>query len=220
MLRIDSEQKRIELKGQTLQKTNPVNGKRCQATAESVFNLARKQWLMGKRINIADIAKDAGVSRITLYRWFGNRDQLIEDILWSIAGPEFQRLIRDTPGIGIDHIINVHRSFMIGIARLEPLRQFIINNPTEIIRCSTTDPKSSHGRHTRAVEAHLLDQAARGHINLPISACKLAETMVYTNAVLLYSAIIGGHSLSVIELACAIDRAILVSGIPDDPTIF
>lgn len=208
------------MKSQPLKKGNSSNGKRRQVTAKTAFNLARKYWLKGKRINIADLAKDAGVSRITLYRWLGNREQLIEDILWSIAGPEFQRIIRETPGKGVEHIINVHRSFMIGMARLEPLRQFITENPTQIIRCSTTDPKSSHGRHTKAVEAHLEDQAALGHLKLPIPAHKLAETIVYTNAVLLYSAIIGGHSLSVIEIACSLDRLILMGGIPEDPTIF
>ncbi len=209
------------MKNNAKPKKSASKGKRNRVTPEKAFRTARTYWLKGKRISIAELANDMGLSRITLYRWFGNRDQLIEDILWSMAGPNFKQCIRETPGTGVDHIVNVHRNFLIGIARFEPMRRYIEENPFAILRSHTTsDIKTSHGRHIRAVEAHLLEQERLGHITLPISAFKLAETIVYTNASLLYSAIIGHHSLSVIELACAIDRMLLMGDIPEDPTIF
>jgi len=107
---------------------------------------------------------------------------------------------------------------MVAIAKFEPMVRFIKENPTMAWRIQTKDIKTCHGRHIKAVEAHLLDQVARGYIELPLPAMQMAETIVYTNTALIYSAIIGGHSMSVIELACAIDRMMLMGNIPEDPT--
>jgi AcrR family transcriptional regulator len=194
-----------------------ANADRPPATPLGVFKLARKYWLEGKRISIGDLAREVGVSRVTLYRWVGSKERLIEEILWSFARPTFENAVQETPGTGVEHIMGVHRRFMTALATFEPMRRFILQNPTTAIRIQTDkDPQSAHSRLIAATAAHLEEQASRGYFQLPAPARKLAEMIIYTNGALIYSAIIGDRATAAIEQACAISRMLLMGMLPDD----
>ncbi len=196
-----------------------ANMDRPQPTPLGVFKLARQYWLDGRRISIGDLAKEVGVSRVTLYRWVGSREGLIEEILWSFAKPTFENAIQETPGNGVAHILGVHRRFMNDLADFEPLRRYVYENPTAAIRIQTSkDPKSCHNRIIDAASNHIEDQVAKGFIKLPAPAKKLAEMMVHANGALLYSAIIGGHTAAAIDQACAINHMLLLGKLPDEPS--
>jgi len=191
-----------------------ANADHPQANPLAVFKLARRKWLEGKRISIGDLAKEVGVSRVTLYRWVGSKDRLIEEILWSFAKPSFEKAIRQSPGKGVDQIIEVHRRFMTELAAFVPMRQFIHENPNVAVRIQTKDPMSTHGRLIELSAAHISHQAAMGYCSLPTPALELAEMIIYTNGGLLYGAIIGERSTSAaIELACFLTRLLLTSKI-------
>ena len=195
-----------------------ANMDRPQPTPLGVFELARNYWLEGRRISIGDLAKEVGVSRVTLYRWVGSREGLIEEILWSFAKPSFETAIQETPGHGVAHIVEVHRHFLSYLADFEPLRRYVRENPTVAIRIQTSkDPKSCHNRLINAITNHIEDQVAKGFIKLPAPAQKLAEMMVHANGALLYSAIIAGRPEVAVDQACAINNMLLLGKLPDEP---
>ncbi|MBI5063573.1 MAG: TetR family transcriptional regulator, partial [Desulfatitalea sp.] len=138
-----------------------ANMDRPQPTPLGVFKLARKFWLEGRRVSIGDLAKEVGVSRVTLYRWVGSREGLIEEIFCSFAKPTFENAVQETPGNGVTHIVGVHRHFMSALAEFEPLQRYVCENPTVAIRIQTSkDPKSCHNRVINAAADHIEDQAA------------------------------------------------------------
>lgn len=187
-----------------------ANAHRPQATPLEVFKLARKQWLEGKRISIGDLANAVGVSRVTLYRWVGSKERLIEEILWSYAKPTFENAVKETPGHGVDYIVESHRRFITDLGTFEPMRRFVYENPTAAIRIQTNDPMSAHGRVIEATVAQLKEQEAQGHLKLPAPAERMAEMMVFTNGALLYSALVGGRDpIPAIDQACIIIRLLL-----------
>jgi AcrR family transcriptional regulator len=191
-----------------------ANADHPQATPLTVFKLARLRWLNGKRISIGDLAKEVGVSRVTLYRWVGSKDRLVEEILWSFAKPSFEKAIKETPGIGVEHIVAVHRRFMTELTSFEPMRRFIHQNPNVAVRIQTRDPMSAHGRLIELTGSHIAAQAEAGPCDLPGAPYELAEMMVYTNGSLLYGAIIGERSkAAAIELACSLSRLLLTTKI-------
>lgn len=63
------------LAGDALERSTP--------TPAAAFARAREMFRAGERIDMAKIAEDLGVARTTLYRWTGDRDQLISDVLWA-----------------------------------------------------------------------------------------------------------------------------------------
>lgn len=191
-----------------------ANVDRPPATPLGVFKLARRYWLQSKRIGIGELAKEVGVSRVTLYRWVGSKERLIEEVLWSFAKPAFAQAIMETLGTGVEHIVGVHRHFMTTLSTFQPMRRFIIENPTVALRIQTKDPKSAHGRVIEAAAAHISEQEHRGYMRLPSSASKIAEMIVYASGALLYSGIIGDRASTAIEQACAINRMLLLGEIP------
>ncbi|MBI5064315.1 MAG: transcriptional regulator [Desulfatitalea sp.] len=187
-----------------------ANPERPQATPLDVFKLARKFWLEGKRISIGDLAKGVGVSRVTLYRWVESKDRLVEEVLWSFAKPTFENAIKESPGSGVEHVVEVHRRLMTALGTFEPMRRFICDNPKTAIRIQTNDPRGAHGRIIEATTAHLSDQVAKGRLKLHEPVREVAEMIVFTNGALLYSAVIGGRPPGpAIEQGCTITRMLL-----------
>src|SRR4051794_6060825 len=66
-------------------------------TALDAFSRARRMFLGGQRVDMGVLARDLGVNRATLYRWVGSRDQLLVEVLWSLATRTFDRLLADPP---------------------------------------------------------------------------------------------------------------------------
>src|SRR5258708_8477905 len=56
-----------------------------RATALDAFTLARRRFLRGERVDIGGLSTELGVNRVTLYRWLGTREQLLVEILSSLA---------------------------------------------------------------------------------------------------------------------------------------
>lgn len=187
-----------------------ANSKRPQATPLEVFKLARRRWLEGRKISFGQLAQEIGVSRGTLYRWVGKKDLLMDEIFWSLTEPTWERAVRETPGNGIDHIVNVHRNFMISILSFPPMQQFIKEDPSYAFRILTNFSSGVSKRTVKLAAEHLREQAAAGHIHLHSPPEKLAEIFILANQGILYSDIISGRSPA-IDKACTIVRLLLTS---------
>lgn len=182
-----------------------------QATPLDAFKLARGRWLKGQRISLCELAKELGVSRGKLYRWVGNKDLLLDEIIWSLAGPAFERIAEATSGVGVDHIVEVHRRFMTAVLSFEPLQQFVEQDPTYALRILTRDAIGSRDRLIKLAADHIQGEVDKGHLDLSAPADKIAEVLIRTNESIIFSDIISGRSPA-IEQACAVSRALLVTG--------
>jgi AcrR family transcriptional regulator len=177
-------------------------------TPLDVFKLARRQWLAGQRICVGELAKELGIGRAKVYRWIGSKDLLLDEIIWSMAKPTFEKSIQATPGSGIDHIVGVHHHFMTAILSFPPLQQFIQHDPPYALRILSRDAVGAHERLITAAAKHIAEQEAAGHILLPRPAGDLAQMIVRTNESIIYCDIISGQSPA-IERACHITRLLL-----------
>lgn len=179
-----------------------------QATPLDVFKLARRRYLEGKHLSIGDLAKELCVSRGTIYRWIGSKDQLLDEIFWSLTKPAFERAIRETPGNGIEHVVDVHRHFITAILSFPPMQAFINREPNYALRVLTNTSSGVSKRIVQATAAHLKEQEAGGHLRLNAPAEELAEFFILANQAIIYSDSISGRSPA-IEKACALIRMLL-----------
>ena len=62
----------------------------------AAFLAARRRFLAGTRLDMRSLATELGVSRPTLYRWTGAREQLLADVLFALSDDIFEAAIRDT----------------------------------------------------------------------------------------------------------------------------
>jgi AcrR family transcriptional regulator len=54
-------------------------------SALDAFLAARHRFLAGERVDMTALAAQLGVNRVTLYRWVGSREQLLVEVVWSLA---------------------------------------------------------------------------------------------------------------------------------------
>ncbi len=61
-------------------------------TREDAINLARARFISGERVEMQVLAAELDIGRTTLYRWVGEREQLLEEVFaglvdeWFAAG--------------------------------------------------------------------------------------------------------------------------------------
>lgn len=182
-----------------------------QVTPIDAFRLARKHWLSGRRLSLCELAKELGITRGKLYHWVGNKEWLLDEIIWSVAQPTFEKAIKETPGQGIDHIVEVHRYFMDAALSFKPLQQFLSHDPPYALRILTTDARGARTRIIAAAAAHIKAQADAGYVKLTTSPEEIAEMLIHTNESLLYHDLLTGREPAV-EKACAISRLLLSAG--------
>ncbi|MFN4329133.1 MAG: QsdR family transcriptional regulator [Limnobacter sp.] len=131
----------------------PVHGKtstRAQgASPEDVFNVARGMYMCGEKLDMTELSRRVGIARATLYRWIGDRDRLIVDILWHSMDTLFAFLAHTAPTTGpalgqrrIQHLMNGVLEAIVGSVAY---RAFLDHEGKEGLNLITS-PQGLHGR--------------------------------------------------------------------------
>ncbi len=182
-----------------------------RATPADALKRARRMWLNGERIHLAALSDELGIGRATLFRWVGNKDLLIGDVLWSLYDPLRQEALRATPGTGIDYVVGVYRHINSTVLHFAPLRQFIHQDPEYALKILTSSQSTLRSRTVEANTRLLKDQVARGQITPPMNIESLSYFMVRLAESCLYSDILGGREPRDEELedACTAVRILL-----------
>src|ERR1700761_8559712 len=61
----------------------PRRGRPATASRDDVMTAARGQFMAGDRVDVTIIARDLGLGRATIYRWFGSRERLLAEVVAS-----------------------------------------------------------------------------------------------------------------------------------------
>jgi AcrR family transcriptional regulator len=149
-----------------------------RATPGDALRAARKTWLTGERLDMGALAASLGISRPTLYKWCGDREQLLTDIVWSITESTFDRALSDTEGLrGTERVLAVARHFLSVLASSTALRAYVRNETHAAIRLLTTRG-GFQDRLVDKVAGFLADEAARGGLTLSADARLAAYAIV------------------------------------------
>ncbi|MFL1407309.1 QsdR family transcriptional regulator [Marinobacter sp. M1N3S26] len=186
------------------------------ATPEDAFYKARRIWLKGERLHLADLAEELGIGRATLFRWVGNKDLLLGDILWSLYMPIRSSIVASTSGTGVDYIVEVYRRINIELITAKPLQEFVKQDPEHALRVLTSSASTMHGRVVEANTIMIQDQIDKGHLaRPPMRVESLSYFMVRLAESCLYSDVILGREPNIEEVdeACLAVR-ILLGGKP------
>ena len=184
-----------------------------RVTPVDVFKLARQWWLDGRRLNLGALADEVGVSRATIFRWVGNRDLVLAEILWSMYSQVLNAAIKEAEGTGAEYVVDVYRRIGEVIVGFEPLRRFLLQDPQYALRVLTSDATDYHDRLVAAWKGLLDEQVERGDLDPQLETDELAELIVRINEGCLYSDLIAGREPA-IERACKALRLLLASRCP------
>ncbi|HEV2377129.1 MAG TPA: QsdR family transcriptional regulator [Streptosporangiaceae bacterium] len=139
---------------------------------------ARRRFAAGRRLDMRELAADMGISRATLYRWVGDRERLLGEVLWGFAeaGLEQARSCADANATdqGADWVARFCLRFMETTATFQPIRRFVEAEPDAALRVLTSHHGVQHQRLIATLRLTLEERAAAGYLDLPMSAADLA----------------------------------------------
>ncbi|PZE76735.1 hypothetical protein DEI82_05875 [Curtobacterium sp. MCBD17_019] len=148
----------------------------------------------GERIDMGRLAAELGVDRTSLFRWVGNRDQLLSEVLWSLAVPTLDAADRAVTTTGAARIVGVLTRFTADLIEAPYFRVFLTREPSRALRLLTTTD-SDVQRRLVAVVATLIDEesAAARFDPAPLSAREVASLLVRISESFSYADLISGE---------------------------
>jgi AcrR family transcriptional regulator len=160
----------------------------------SAFRLARQAMLAGQRIDMKDLAAELGVDRATLFRWVGNRDQLLAEVIWSTAEPTWRRAVERAPGAGPDRVVAAFDRFVREVIAAEFFGAYLRREPERALRLLTTKASGFQHRLVAEFERLLRHEQETRKMRLPLPAQDLAYLMVRIAESFIYSDLITGET--------------------------
>jgi AcrR family transcriptional regulator len=172
--------------------------------ALTAFRIARRWFIAGRRIEMQELAAELDVNRATLFRWVGNRDDLLAEIIWSLAEPTLARAVSDADGSGGQRIADIMGRFVALLDEADFFRAFLQREPERALRILTTRASTVQSRLIAAVETLVGEEITRTGMHPALSPHDLAYLIVRIVESFLYADIITGEKHDTAKAALAI----------------
>jgi len=163
------------------------------ADAVRAFVAARATFIEGSRIDMGRLAARLGVDRTSLFRWVGNRDALLSEVLWSLAVPTLEQAeaaTRDTQGAARVSAVLTH--FARDLITADYFRGFLQREPARALRLLTTKESEIQRRYVAVVEALVRQELGEQPFGRSVSAHDLAYLLVRISESFTYADLLNG----------------------------
>jgi AcrR family transcriptional regulator len=165
---------------------------RSGTTPAAAFHAARRHYLAGRRIDMQALANELGISRATLYRWTGPREQLISDVVFSLSDAVFEQAKRETAQLsGSARLIAVFRRHVAALVEARPLQVFLQQETHAALRILTSRGGSVQYRTVVRLAELYRDEQCRGGFHpradpdaLAYAVVRITEGFIYNDAIL------------------------------------
>ncbi len=173
------------------------------------FDGAREAFIAGDRISMGELAAHLGVDRTSLFRWVGNRDALLSEVLWSLAVPTFVQAEHASAHLaGAPRLVAILTDFVDGLITATYFRTFLRREPARALRLLTTKDSPIQRRYTATVEWLVRRELGEQPLGGAITPADLAYLLARVSESFSYADLISGDEPSV-ERANAAFRLLL-----------
>lgn len=161
--------------------------------AEKAFVRSRQIFIAGERIDMGTLAAELGVDRTSLFRWVGNRDALLAEILWSLAVPTLNSVDSAVTTRGSARVIEVLSAFVEAVLSAQYFRIFLRREPARALRLLTTQDSEMQRRFVAVLEHIISSETNAGYLDLPLPDRDVASLLVRIVESFCYSDLITGE---------------------------
>jgi AcrR family transcriptional regulator len=155
---------------------------------DEIFTAAADTFVAGQRLDMRSLARRLGVARATLYRRAGNREQLLDELLWWRARRLLVDQVRASEDLaGTERLVAVIGGVLRAIARDRPLRAFLQSDPETALRLLTGVRSTVHLGMASALEKLIDLERGRGSFDASLDTPTLAYAIVRISEGFLYS---------------------------------
>ncbi len=134
-----------------------------RANPADAFNAARRRIVAGEKLDMVALADELGVARGTLYRWTGDRDRLLADVITAELLGLIAAAVRRAEGRGVDRLEQGVGWFLDTLAGLPALRAFLRGEGASGLQMLTSPIGAVRPRVVATVTALIDDEVAEGH---------------------------------------------------------
>jgi AcrR family transcriptional regulator len=144
------------------------------------FRAALRTFVREPRLDMGRLAEQLGISKATLYRWTGSREQLLGEVLAYFSEDGFDDAYEQTKELtGAERVLECLRRYMQTIVSMEALRRFIQNETPLAIRVLTARGGPPQASAVRRITLLLEEEEARGlELRAPADLLAYAITRV------------------------------------------
>jgi AcrR family transcriptional regulator len=147
--------------------------------AADALRLGRHRFVAPERIDMGALAEELGLNRVTLYRWFGSRDEFIVEVIWSLALRTLDLVeepLADTHGA--ERIVAVVTRFLDAIITNPGMQRWLGEEGEHAMRLLTGRRTDFQQRLIGAMQERLEREADAGRLELPVDLHELAYVIV------------------------------------------
>jgi AcrR family transcriptional regulator len=188
-------------------------------TPLDALRAARRAWLKRENLDMGALAEQLGTSRATLYRWVGDKDRLLSEVLWSLATDTLAQARARAQSSGPDHIAEVLDWFMRAIAYHPSMRHFLERDPEYALRILTSQESTVRRRMTATVEELLTEQVEADTLVPALDLDSLSYLIVRIIESFMYSDLIGGAEPDTSKATVAIRIMLHARPVPPNPAL-
>jgi AcrR family transcriptional regulator len=184
-------------------------------TAVDAFQLARRTFLAGDRVDMQALARTLNIDRATLYRWVGSREQLLTEILWSLVSRTIETLQAEhgnsgaPAGTGGSAAAAVLNGTVRGVITNTGMQRFLEREGDLALRLLTTKATDFEARLINLIGHLIQAEAAAGGLNAAIPADDLPYVLVRIMESYIYLGLITGEHPDPGRAARVIDALLL-----------
>jgi AcrR family transcriptional regulator len=169
--------------------TGSRRGRPATASREDVVAAARAQFIVGERVDLTIVARDLGLGRATIYRWFGSRERLVSEVIANESEVLINRHRREVRRHGGRGLLEVFDRVNRSLARSMPLRRFVEQEGAAALRLLTSSTGAVQSRGVALITAMIEAEVTAGRYEPPAdpetlayAIVKLCEAFLYNDA--------------------------------------
>lgn len=141
-------------------------------------------------MELRTLASEVGVSRGTVHRWVGSREQLLGEVLWSLAADTWSIAIAERPRPGPHGVIDVLSRFVRTVTSHPGMIHYLETEPEMALRTLTARHSVVQPRMVATIQ-QLVEAEARADLIRPeidihalaYTLIRISESWVYTNLI-------------------------------------
>jgi AcrR family transcriptional regulator len=181
--------------------------------AVRAFEAARTTFIGGRRIDMGALAASMGVDRTSLFRWVGNRDALLGEVLWSLAIPTLVQAEHACGRLsGGEQIAGILTHFVDDLITAEYFRHFLRREPARALRLLTTKESPIQRRYVATAEWLVRRELGEEPLDGAIDPAGLAYLLVRMSESFTYADLISGDTPSADRASVAFRLLLRVEG--------
>jgi AcrR family transcriptional regulator len=166
-------------------------GRPAAATREAALALATDRFLAGERVDVRAIAKELGLARATMHRWFGTRAGLLGEVLATLAEERLVVIRSRITDTGAIALLECFDGFNRDLVATVGLRALLVQEQERALHILTSSGGIVQPRMVAAIERLICAEVDDGAFTpvlasgtLAYAIVRLAESFLYNDAMI------------------------------------